>query len=250
MRQTEIYRSAAGYWAFTVYALSHLRTLSIAPVRSVFERQFYFTGIESVSMVALLGLLAGATIATQTTALVGGDSELTVRVLVWTVVRELGPLLAAILIIARSSVATATELALMEVRGETDALTAMRIPPLDYLVVPRAAAITLSAIALTVYFEICAVGGGLALSALFQNVSFLTQFGRFFEVIGPGDIALPAAKALCFGLAIAAISCYHGLAAGKSVTAIPVAVMRAVIRSLLAVFLIDVLFTWLTYIGR
>ena len=243
------YRTASGYWAFIVYALSHLRALSIPPVRSVFERQLYFTGTESAGLVALLGLLAGAGMATQTTSIVGGNSELTVRVLVWTVVRELGPLLAAIIIIARSSVAIATELAVMEVRGETDALNAMRIPPMDYLVVPRVAALTLSAVALTVYFEAVAVVGGLAVSALFQNVSYLTQLGRFFEVIGPGDIALPAAKSLCFGIAIAAISCYHGFAVSKSVTAIPVAVTHAVIRSLIAVFVIDVLFAWLGYIS-
>ena len=115
-RLKDITRTALGYWGFIVYTLSHLRTLSIPPVRSVFERQLYFTGTESVYLVVLLGLLAGAAIATQTTSIVGGNSELTVRVLVWTVVRELGPLLAAIIIIARSSVAIATELAVMEVR--------------------------------------------------------------------------------------------------------------------------------------
>jgi phospholipid/cholesterol/gamma-HCH transport system permease protein len=92
--------------------------------------------------------------------------------------------------------------------------------------------------------------GGLAVSAVFQNVSFLTQLGRFFEVIGPADIALPAAKSLCFGIAIAAISCYHGFAVSKSVTAIPVAVMHAVIRSLIAVFVIDALFAWIGYLSR
>ena len=81
-----------GYWAFLVYALTHLGVLRIAPVRAVFERQLYFTGIQGASLVALLGLLAGALTVTQATALLGGSSEITVRVLVWTVVGELGPL--------------------------------------------------------------------------------------------------------------------------------------------------------------
>ena len=249
MRLRNIYQTAAGYWAFIVYTVSNLRVLTITPVRSVFERQLYFTGTESVYLVVLLGLLAGAAIATQTTSIVGGNSELTVRVMVWTVVRELGPLLAAIIIIARSSVAISTELAGMEVRGETDALKEMRIPPMDYLVVPRISALTLSAVALTIYFETVAVVGGLAVSAVFQNVSFLTQLGRFFEVIGASDIILPAAKSLCFGIAIAAISCYQGMTVSKSVTAIPVAALHAVIRSLISVFVIDALFAWLGYIS-
>ncbi len=248
-RLKDISRIALGYWAFIVYTLSNLRVLSNPPVRNVFERQLYFTGTESVYLVALLGLLAGVAIATQTTSIVGANSELTVRVLVWTVVRELGPLLAAIIIIARSSVAIAAELAVMEVRGEIDALKEMRISPMDYLVVPRISALTLSALALTIYFEAVAVMGGLAVSAVFQNVSFLSQLGHFLDVISPADVALPVVKGLCFGIAIAVISCYHGITVSKSATAIPVAVLHAVIRSLISVFVIDALFAWLVYIS-
>src|SRR5258708_32017334 len=109
----------AGYWAFLVYALTHLRVLAIGPVREVFHRQLYFTGMQGAYLVALLGLLAGTLAVTQTTALVGGSSELTVRVLVWTGVGELGPLLPAIIIVARSAAAIATDPALRETRRET-----------------------------------------------------------------------------------------------------------------------------------
>src|SRR5258708_30061391 len=142
----------AGYWAFFIYAITHLRVLAIRPVRAVFHRQLYFTGVQGGYLVGLLGLLVGALAVTQTTALVGANSELTVRVLVWTVVGELGPLLAAIIIVARSAVAIASELAVMEARAETDGLAAMSIRSMDYLVVPRMAALTLSIVALTPYF--------------------------------------------------------------------------------------------------
>jgi phospholipid/cholesterol/gamma-HCH transport system permease protein len=237
-----------GYWALLVYAATHLRVLAIGPVRAVFHRQLYFTGVQGAYLVALLGLLAGALAVTQTTALVGASSELTVRVLVWTVVGELGPLLAAIIIVARSAVAIATELALMEVRAETDYLANLRIRPMDYLVVPRMAALTLSVIALTVYFQVVAVAGGLAISTLFQSAPFLTQLERFFEVITVTDMLLAALKSLCFGTAIAAISCYHGLAVSRSLTVVPIAAMRAVIHSLLFVFVIDALFAYVRYV--
>lgn len=237
----------AGYWALLVYVATHLRVLGIGPVRAVFHRQLYFTGVQGAYLVALLGLLAGALAVTQTTALVGASSELTVRVLVWTVVGELGPLLAAIIIVARSAVAIATELALMEVRAETDYLANLRIRPMDYLVVPRMAALTLSVIALTVYFQVVAVAGGLAISTLFQSAPFLTQLVRFFEVITVTDMFLAALKSLCFGTAIAAISCYHGLAVSRSLTVVPIAAMRAVIHSLLFVFVIDALFAYVRY---
>jgi len=238
----------AGYWAFLVYALTHLRVLSIGPVRAVFHRQLYFTGIQGAYLVGLLGLMSGALAVTQTTALVGANSDLTVRVLEWTVVGELGPLLAAIIIVARSAVAIATELALMETRAETDNLANLRIRPMDYLVVPRMAALTLSMIALTLYFQVVAVAGGLAVSALFQNAPFLIQLGRFFEVITVADVFLALLKSFCFGAAVSAISCYHGLAVSRSLTVVPIAAMRAVIQSLLFVFVIDALFAYVRFV--
>lgn len=244
----DIPAALVGYWAFFAYAATHLRVLSIAPVRSVFQRQLYFTGIQGAWLVGLLGLLAGALAVTQVTALVGGSSELTVRVLVWTVVGELAPLLAAIIIVARSAVAIATELALMEARAETDHLERLRIRIMDYLVVPRIAALTLSVMVLTVYFQAVAVAGGLAVSALFQNSSFMLQLGRFIDVIGLPDIFVALAKSFCFGAAVSTISCYHGLAAGRSLTAVPLAAMRAVIQSLLFVFVIDALFAYVRYL--
>lgn len=237
----------AGYWAFLVYAATHLRVLAIGPVRAVFHRQLYFTGVQGAFLVALLGLMAGTLAVTQTTALVGSGSELTVRVLVWTVVGELGPLLAAIIIVARSAVAIATELALMEVRAETDNLANLRIRPMDYLVVPRMAALTLSVIALTVYFQVVAVAGGVAISTLFQSTPFIDQLFRFFEVITVTDMLLALLKSFCFGAAVAAISCYHGLAVSRSLTVVPIAAMRAVIQSLMFVFVIDALFAYVRY---
>ena len=241
-------RYLAGFWAFLIYGITRLRVLRIQPVRTVFERQLYFTGIEGLVLVATMGLLTGAVFAMTATVLLG-TGELSMRTLVLVQMGELGPMIAAIIIIARSSVAIAAELALMHTRGETTHLWLMRIPPMDYLVVPRIAAVTLSVCALTVYFQTIAIAGGLATSALFQQVTFLEQFGQFFAALGTEDILVAAAKSLCFGLAISCISCFHGLNVGRSAIAGPVATVRAVVQSLIAVFLIDGVFAYLRYVG-
>ena len=241
-------RYLAGFWAFLVYALTHLSALSVAPVRTVFERQMYFTGMEGLVLVTTMGLLTGAVFSMMATTLLG-TGELSMRVLVLVQLGELGPMVAAIIIIARSSVAIAAELALMHTRGETAHLRLMRIPPLDYLVVPRIAAVTLSVFALTAYFQTVAIAGGLATSALFQQVTFLEQLGSFFGALSIPDILVAAAKSLCFGLAIACISCFHGLDVGKSATAVPVATVRAVVQSLIAVFLVDGVFAYVRYVA-
>lgn len=226
--------------ALLAHAAANLGVLRRAPAREVFRRQILFSGIEGLPLIAALGLIAGALIVTQTTALTGADSELAVRVLQWTVVGELGPLLAALILVARSGVAMATELALMSARGETATLERMAIDPLDYLVVPRVAALTLSSVALTIYFQAVAVAGGLAASALAQDARFLDQFGRFLDVLSYTELALSLLKGLIFGVLIAAFACRHGLAAPPALTAVPVAAMRAVIHCLLAVFIVDI----------
>jgi len=243
----QIGRDILGAWAFLVYTASHLRALSVGPVNTVFTRQLYFTGIQGIGLVLLVGLMVGALVVTQTTAVVGGDSELTVRMLDWTVIGEAGPLLAAIVIVARSSVAIAAELALMRARGETDHLEMLRIPALDYLVVPRMAALTLSLVVLTVYFQAIAVAGGLAVSALTQNLSFTTQLARFLEITSVTNIGLAMLKSVAFGLAISAVSCWHGMGVARSLIAVPIAAMNAVIQSLFAVILIDAVFAYLRY---
>ncbi len=240
MRQT-----VSGCLQLLWYAFTHLPVLRIAPVNAVFFRQIFFTGVEAVRIVAVFGFLCGTLVITQITSLVGGDSELTVKILIWTVVRELGPLFAAIIIIARSSAAIASELALMKTRKEMESLTRMGISPHDYLLVPRIAGVTLAVLALTIYFQVVAIGGGLAISAMFQNVSYLEQVGRFLQTVKLSEFAVVAFKGGLFGMAISTISCYNGMQAQPSVTDVPKVAIKAVLQSLLFVFTLDALIAYL-----
>lgn len=237
-----------GYWTLLRYALRNLKALRIPPVREVFHRQIYFTGIQALKINAVLALLCGALVATQVTALIGGNSELTVKVLIWIVVREVSSLLAAVVIIARSSAAIASELALMKIHNEFASLAQLRIPPLDYLIVPRIAGVTLAVLALSIYFQIVAVGGGLAISAAFQNISFMEQLNRFLQIVGFTEFIVVVIKGCVFGMVIATVSCYHGINAMPSRTGVPKAAIRAVIQCLLFVFLLDALAAYLYWV--
>jgi phospholipid/cholesterol/gamma-HCH transport system permease protein len=243
----QTWHSIRGYFAVLGLAARRLHALSIAPVKSVFERQVYFTGIEALGATAAAGLLAGAIVVTQITS-VAGDSEVIAHTLIFVIVREVGPLLAAVLISCRSGVAIAAEVGLMKLRGETAALKMMRIPAFDYLIVPRVAAVTVCTLALTIYFDAVAVVGGIAVSALYQDVSFLVQAGRFVDAIGIADAAIAGSKSLCFALSIAAIACHHGIDVTGSAKEIPIATARAVVRGLLAVLVIDAVFGWFQFV--
>lgn len=246
-RAGRAYRITHGYWALLRYSLRNLKVLNIAPVKAVFHRQVYFTGVQALKIISVLALLCGTLVVTQVTALVGGNSELTVKVLIWTLVQEVGPLLAAIIIIARSSAAIASELALMKTHNELTSLSHMRITPEDYLVVPRFAGVTLAVMALSVYFQIVAIGGGLAVSAMFQSVSFAEQLNRFLRIVSFADLVMVALKGCVFGMIIATISCYHGIHAASSITGVPKAAIKAVMQSLVFVFLLDAIVAYLTH---
>ncbi len=238
LKMTRMRQTVAGASQLLWYAFTHLRVLRIAPVNAVFYRQIFFTGVEALRIVAVFGLLSGALVITQITSLVGGDSERTV-------VREVGPLFAAIIIIARSSAAIASELALMKTRHEMTSLIRMGIPPQDYLLVPRIAGVTLAVLALTIYFQVVAIGGGLAISAMFQNVSYLDQVGRFLQTVKLSEFVVVGVKGCLFGLAISTISCYNGMQAQPSVTEVPKVAIKAVLQSLLFVFTLDALIAYL-----
>lgn len=249
LKMTQLRRTVFGALQLLWYTSTHLHVLRIAPVGAVFQRQLFFTGVEALKIVAVFGLLSGALVITQVTSLVGGDNELTVKILIWTVVREVGPLFAAIIIIARSSAAIASELALMKTRQEMASLIRMGIPPHDYLLVPRIAGVTLAVLALTIYFQVVAIGGGLAISAMFQNVAYLDQVGRFLQTVSLSEFAVVGLKGCLFGLAISSISCYNGMQARTSVTEVPKVAISAVLQSLLFVFTLDALMAYLGMAG-
>jgi phospholipid/cholesterol/gamma-HCH transport system permease protein len=212
-------------------------------VRSVFYRQLYFSGIEALSKIALIGVLIGIVIITQVMNIVGSNAVLTGKILLWTVVREFGPLLAAIIIIARSCSAIASELGSMKINREVESLRIMGIDPLRYLIIPRIAGITTSVFILTFYFQITAIAGGLALSAIFMDIPFFQHLRGIFSALSLFEIVASLLKSAVFGLAISIVSCYHGFGVKASITEIPQASTRAVMQSLFLVFVSDGIIT-------
>lgn len=230
---------AHGLLALLRHALANLPVLAIGPTRRVFFKQIYFTGVEALGAVSFIAVLSGIVITAQIASLVGVNATLTAKILLWTVVRELGPLLTAIIVIARSSSASAAELAAMKVHGELDSLRRMGIDPLDYLIVPRIAGITLSVVTVTFYFQMTAIVVGIGVTALTRGIPFAGTLASVTSLLSLHEVLASFCKTLIFGLVISVTSCYHGLRAPLSATAIPQAATAAVMRNLLTVFFLD-----------
>jgi len=234
---------ARGTYELFYSALKCLHALRLGPVRQVLYRQIYFTGIEAMTKVTAVGALVGIVIITQVANIVGFNAVLAGKIFVWTVVRELGPLFSAIIVIARSSTAVASELGSMQVNGEVRALRIMGVDPIAYLIVPRILGLTLCVYVLAFYFQLGAVFGGLILSSLFLDIQFLQQFGNIFTALGLFEISVSFIKSLFFGFLIASSSCYHGLRVRSSITEVPQATTRAVMQSLVLVIIFDGIIT-------
>lgn len=243
-----VYRELEGTAYLALHAIRRIGMLRVPPVMEEFMRQVYFTGASATGGIVLRGAFIGTLIIAYVIEVLNADAGLAVKMLIWVVLREIGPLIAAVLVIQRSGTAVATELALREISGEIASLRRMRIDPYDYLVVPRVVGMAVSNAALTLYVQLIAVGGGMLLSSIIINVPFDEMLTNFFLLASPLDLVYSLIKSLMFGAAIAVVACWHGLhPGGHSINAVPRATIRAVTEGLLLVMLLNVVFAYMVY---
>jgi phospholipid/cholesterol/gamma-HCH transport system permease protein len=207
-------------------------------VSTVLKRQLYFTGIESLSLIVLIAIAVGGIIVSQVHFQVGQSGSETLRLLGLITLNELAPLLTALILIARSSSAMASELAAMQVTGELLTLRRLGVPTLDYLLMPRVLGMVFSSLFLSLYFAAVAMLAAAFIVAGFNGPHELVLLADSlpFRSVGQGVV-----KSLLFGLAISLTACRAGLAGGSAMTDIPKAASKAVINSLLTVFALDLL---------
>lgn len=228
-----------GYAGVIRHALVNTGLFRRASVRRTFVQQVYFTGVEALPFVAAMAIVFGAVVVARALAVVGTDNDAVLKNLVWVGVRELGPVAAAMVIIARSSVAIAAELGLMRLRGELPPHTYEGVAAEEEVILPRIAGVTIASVALTTYFQLFTIASALATMSISLGTPASGEFAHFVETASSGETLIILAKGAIFGVGIAAISCYHGLAIPPRVTALPKAVIAAGLGSLAYVGFVD-----------
>ncbi len=209
------------------------------------SQQIARAGLRLLPMFLFVALALGLLVIGQTVSWLTrvGAINFLGSIMVIVVVRELGPLLAAILVLARIGTAMVIELGTARAMGEVEALEALGIDPVHYLVAPRVIGMALGVFALTVYLILGALLSGY-LWAFLQDVP-LTPGDYFLQLasaLSGLDFALLALKTLAFGFVIAIVTCYHGLAQPLRLEEVSLATVRAVGQSVVACVLIDALF--------
>ncbi|MDR1429230.1 MAG: ABC transporter permease [Spirochaetaceae bacterium] len=192
--------------------------------------QILFTFVEALGIASLLALGIGATVISLGTRFLEGFSqgELIYPLLITIVTRELGPLLVAFLVIARSATAMATELAGMVVSHEVEAYVSVGLDPIEDIGVPRFLGIIVSMFLLNIYFSLFGLAGSFVVSQLFNPMPASVYFNKLLQIFTIYDILISVIKSIVFGMIIAVVAIYEGFAVERSSTEIPVAGLKAV----------------------
>jgi phospholipid/cholesterol/gamma-HCH transport system permease protein len=220
-------------------------------VRKVLARQLLLFGVDSVRFILVLGTLVGISVVAQLDVWTGklGQSEKLGPLLVAVVIRELGPLFANFVLIVRGGSAIATELGLMKAGGEVRVLEAQGIEPLPFLVMPRVVAMVVSAFCLAVIFVVMAFASGFGFGTLTgqANPNPSVFINSVFRATHPFDAIGFLVKCLVPALLTSIICCSDGLSVHGGVTDVPLAVKKALARSLAALFVTSAVVSLLTY---
>ena len=226
-----------------------LRMGQVAVVGRQTKLQIRFTGLDALWLVSGTALLLGAVTLIQAFSQLSGlGAENYIGILmVLIILRELGPLLTAVLVIGRSSTAIAAELGAMQLNGEVDALAIHGINPYQYLLLPRWLGVLVSVFALVVFFDTAALAGGFLVAKLKYGITFGFFMDSVRQALSNRDFAATLLKVLLFSGAITFHACHFGLRIRRSQTEIPQAVTKTVVSALVAVFALDGLIAALFY---
>ena len=236
-----------GYALMSWLVVTRWSRLREPQLRQQLHRQVHLVGISALPVIVALAVLTGAAAVTQVTALVGTGSDAAQKWLFYGLFFELAPLFCALVLVARSSAAMASELVVMHLHDEFTALRRMGIPPADYLLLPRILGLALVLPAVTILFQLVSVVSGWLAVALLHEQPLSQMMGHFFDLADPWMTLLSLGKSAVMGLLIGVIACHHGSSAARSSRAISDAAVHAVGNGLVAVFGVDVGFGLLAY---
>jgi len=206
-------------------------------------------GVQSIFIVSLVcgavGFILGLQMAPPLADL--GQIELVPNIIAVAVLRELGPLIAAIVLIGFAGASIAAEIGTMVVGEEIEALEVHGLNPIRFLVAPRLVATAVSLLALAVLADFIAIAAGMALGVFVLDIPSQIYLDNTLDQVGPVDFITGLVKALVFGALIGLIACYNGLGVRGGAAAVGSATTRTVVQSIIAVIFADLIFTSLFY---
>ena len=208
---------------------------------NVLLRQIRFLGSKSMVVIILTGSFTGMVLALQlfyTLRKFGSDALLGPAIAL-SLIRELGPVLSALMITGRAGSALAAEIGMMRSSEQIDALTAMALNPMRYLIVPNIVAGIIVFPLLTSIFDLIGIYGGYVVGVKLLGVGSGTYFSQMENFVGMEDIRLGLYKSLSFGVIVSWVCCYKGFYAGYGAEGVSKATTEAVVTSSVLILIWD-----------
>jgi len=228
------------YW---IYAALTKRRIRLG--RAAIISQMVRLGVRATAIVILLSACIGSILALQMAPPLKdfGQVDKIANILAIAVLRELGPLISAIILTGFAGAAVAAEVGTMVVGEEIEALEAHALNPIRFLVVPRVAATSISVLCLTIFADVTAVLAGMVISIYVHGVAFSIYWENTVSQTGFQDMATGLSKGLVFGLLIGLIACYNGLKVTGGAAGVGRATTDTVVASIVFVIFADLIFT-------
>jgi len=205
-------------------------------------------GISALPIVGLVAFLIGVILSFQ--AAIGmeqfGAVSFVGPLAALGIVREMGPLITAILLAGRSSAAFAAEIGTMTVNSEVDALVSGGLSPIRFLVVPRVLAGILVAPILTLFADIVSIFSSM-LTMTIYGIPFINFYNGMLAAVDVEDILSGLVKATLFGVVVSAMGCLRGMQTGTGAAAVGISATRAVVSSIVMIVLVDGIFAFISY---
>lgn len=205
-------------------------------------------GIAALPIVGLVAFLIGVILSFQ--AAIGmqqfGAVSFVGPLAALGIVREMGPLITAILLAGRSSAAFAAEIGTMTVNSEVDALVSGGLSPIRFLVVPRVLAGILVAPILTLFADIVSIFSSM-LTMLIYGIPFINFYNGMLAAVDVEDILSGLVKATLFGVVVSAMGCLRGMQTGTGAAAVGISATRAVVSSIVMIVIVDGIFAFISY---
>lgn len=203
--------------------------------------EVFSLGAEAVPVITVIGALLGLILAFQASYQLRtfGASIYVANLVGVSALRELAPLLTAVVVSGRSGSAIAAEIGSMKVGEELDALEVMGIEPIKYLVVPRMLAVTITQPVLTAIAAFITILAGMVIGVLYMKLGFDAYLNQTLQALQLKDLIHGLGKSVVFGWLIVLIGSYMGLRVKPSAEAVGQAATRAVVASIFALILVD-----------
>ncbi|MCS7034015.1 MAG: ABC transporter permease [Phycisphaerae bacterium] len=211
--------------------------------------QMVRVGVRAIPIVSLVVFCIGAILAMQIAPILRdyNEEKRVADIIAIAMFRELGPLVAAIVLTGFAGASIAAEIGTMTVSEEIEALEAHAISPVRFLVVPRVLATTVMMVCLAIVADLTGVLGGMLVSRFFVGIDIQQYLDRSFTAVELKDFLTGLVKAGVFGVIVSSLACYLGLKVKGGAEGVGAATTRTVVLTIVALIFVDLMFTSVFY---